>query len=467
MMFGGSQALPKDMNLLFPSSFKYPEELQSRSREAMDSDLHLQQQQQQQRQQLSSGLMRYRSAPSSFFANFIDGSGSGVEEGCEGFLHHRPSSPEAESMFARFMSSGRGGGGGSGGEPALPDPREIGERPSAVAPSCAAVNQRNSQFMAPMEREGEVVSQQNGYPSDSQMMYQSQTPPPVPNHSSAPTAPTVDNSYRVVNSMTIDRPPQVKSDGGPSNLIRHSSSPAGLFANLTVENGFAVMGGMGNFRAGNGCNGETSPATGRLKGQISFSSGTHSSSGPMPQIAEEGIGGSSSDDGSFGNSNAGNRGYIPGFPIGSWDDSALVSENLTGLKRLRDINGGNQNGEAVHRPPMLAHHFSLPKTSTEMAALEKFLQFQDSVPCKVRAKRGCATHPRSIAERVRRTRISERMRKLQELVPNMDKQTNTADMLDLSVEYIKDLQKQVKTLTDKRANCTCSSKQKPYTNPTV
>ena len=26
--------------------------------------------------------------------------------------------------------------------------------------------------------------------------------------------------------------------------------------------------------------------------------------------------------------------------------------------------------------------------------------FEDSVPCRVRAKRGCATHPRSIAERV-------------------------------------------------------------------
>lgn len=43
---------------------------------------------------------------------------------------------------------------------------------------------------------------------------------------------------------------------------------------------------------------------------------------------------------------------------------------------------------------------SLPKTSAEMAAVEKLLHFQDVVPCKVRAKRGCATHPRSIAERV-------------------------------------------------------------------
>ncbi|KAL8216551.1 hypothetical protein R6Q57_023388 [Mikania cordata] len=45
----------------------------------------------------------------------------------------------------------------------------------------------------------------------------------------------------------------------------------------------------------------------------------------------------------------------------------------------------------------------------------------DSVPCKIRAKRGCATHPRSIAERERRTRISGKLKKLQDLVPNMDK----------------------------------------------
>lgn len=32
--------------------------------------------------------------------------------------------------------------------------------------------------------------------------------------------------------------------------------------------------------------------------------------------------------------------------------------------------------------------------------MEKLLE--DSVPCRVRAKRGCATHPRSIAERVRK-----------------------------------------------------------------
>ncbi|KAJ0025018.1 hypothetical protein Pint_07437 [Pistacia integerrima] len=61
--------------------------------------------------------------------------------------------------------------------------------------------------------------------------------------------------------------------------------------------------------------------------------------------------------------------------------------------------------------------------------MEKLLE--DSVPCRVRAKRGCATHPRSIAERVRRTRISDRIRKLQELVPNMDKASNSSLILTL------------------------------------
>lgn len=60
-----------------------------------------------------------------------------------------------------------------------------------------------------------------------------------------------------------------------------------------------------------------------------------------------------------------------------------------------------QSGEAGNPPPVLAHHLSLPKTSAEISAIDKFFQFQDSVPCKIRAKRGCATHPRSIAERVK------------------------------------------------------------------
>ncbi|KAM5574845.1 transcription factor bHLH80 [Rosa sericea] len=85
--------------------------------------------------------------------------------------------------------------------------------------------------------------------------------------------------------------------------------------------------------------------------------------------------------------------------------------------------------------------------------------FEESGTLRVRAKRGCATHPRSIAERVRRTRISDRIRKLQELVPNMDKQTNTADMLDEAVEYVKFLQKQIQELSEHQRRCKCMAKE--------
>jgi hypothetical protein len=40
------------------------------------------------------------------------------------------------------------------------------------------------------------------------------------------------------------------------------------------------------------------------------------------------------------------------------------------------------------------------------------------------------------------------MKRLQDLVPNMDKQTNMSDMLDEAVEYVKQLQQQVQDLSD-------------------
>jgi hypothetical protein len=97
----------------------------------------------------------------------------------------------------------------------------------------------------------------------------------------------------------------------------------------------------------------------------------------------------------------------------------------------------------------LKRHMSLPVAKTEMNSGLEDVAFVVSVPSYgTRAKRGCATHPRSIAERVRRTRISERMKKLQQVVPNMVKQTNTSEMLDEAVEYVKSLQRMVQELTN-------------------
>ncbi|KAJ8480573.1 hypothetical protein OPV22_024300 [Ensete ventricosum] len=68
---------------------------------------------------------------------------------------------------------------------------------------------------------------------------------------------------------------------------------------------------------------------------------------------------------------------------------------------------------------------------------------------KVRARRGQATDPHSIAERLRRERIAERMKALQELVPNANK-TDKASMLDEIIDYLKFLQLQVKVLSMSR-----------------
>nr|XP_043623252.1 transcription factor bHLH130-like [Erigeron canadensis] len=209
-------------------------------------------------------------------------------------------------------------------------------------------------------------------------------------------------------------------DSASSNIARQTSSPSGFLSSLTnVKNDFS---GMKEARKGS--------SSSTSNNHISFSLGSSSSSRFLPQIAET--------------------------------ENGLHNSTFNSHKRSRD--GGSkmsQNGETANRPSNLVHHMSLPKTSSEMDAVDNYLHFQQdsSVPWKTRAKRGFATHPRSIAERLRRTRISERIKRLQELFPDMDKQTNTADMLDMAVEYIKDLQKELQTLNDARARCTCSSEQ--------
>ncbi|XP_044958261.1 transcription factor bHLH130-like [Hordeum vulgare subsp. vulgare] len=368
----------------------------------------------------SSGLLRYRSAPSTLLG-----------EVCEEFLQPGPraASPDAaaaaaaDNVFSRFLADHQ-----------IRDTKPPPPPPVAHFPDDAA-----------------AMASQHHHHQQQQMMFhshqqqQQQQMPPV----------GVEGLYRTVSSAGMDSA-AAATVGGSSSLLRQSSSPAGFLNHLNMDNGYESMlrQGMGvGFR-----NGATNAAAavdssgsggGRLKGQLSFSSRQGSLMSQISEMGSEDLGGSSPEGA------GGSRGYIPGYPMSSgWEESSLMSENMSGMKRPRDSSEPAQNG--------LAHQFSLPKTSSEMAAIEKFLQFQDAVPCKIRAKRGCATHPRSIAERVRRTRISERIRKLQELVPNMDKQTNTADMLDLAVDYIKELQEQVKVINESRASCTCSASKQHH-----
>ncbi|XXG83744.1 hypothetical protein AAC387_Pa10g1432 [Persea americana] len=67
----------------------------------------------------------------------------------------------------------------------------------------------------------------------------------------------------------------------------------------------------------------------------------------------------------------------------------------------------------------------------------------------VRARRGQATDSHSLAERVRREKINERMRCLQELVPGCYKTMGMAVMLDEIINYVQSLQNQVEFLSMK------------------
>ncbi|XP_073015871.1 uncharacterized protein [Primulina eburnea] len=70
----------------------------------------------------------------------------------------------------------------------------------------------------------------------------------------------------------------------------------------------------------------------------------------------------------------------------------------------------------------------------------------------VRARRGQATDSHSLAERVRREKISERMKLLQTLVPGCEKVTGKALMLDEIINYVQSLQNQVEFLSMKLAS---------------
>ncbi|KAF5456901.1 hypothetical protein F2P56_026323 [Juglans regia] len=173
------------------------------------------------------------------------------------------------------------------------------------------------------------------------------------------------------------------------------------------------------------------------------------------------------------NSSLGSEGYFSNFRIP--ENYNYVSHNIDtppGSKREREVEAQQLTAAIFSSRPKGEQSGQGPDGVGGLRDMEMENLLEDSVPCRVRAKRGCATHPRSIAERVRRTRISDRIRKLQELVPNMDKQINTADMLEEAVEYVKFLQKQIQNaycsqietsgtlqeLSDHQQKCKCIAK---------
>uniref|UniRef100_A0ACD5XFH8 Uncharacterized protein n=1 Tax=Avena sativa TaxID=4498 RepID=A0ACD5XFH8_AVESA len=245
-------------------------------------------------------------------------------------------------------------------------------------------------------------------------------------------------------------PPALAPQQQQPGLLRHSSSPAGLLSRLMADpHGNGSMAGtrgvMGSYPQGAGGNIDAmAQQQRRLSSQWSFSR-----QDMMPHIAEMGmpampgandIGESIATGGGAGNCSSD---LSRSFSMSSWDDTNSIMFSSPNKKARMAADGDDGMVTSFSN---IDSQFGLSSSSLEMSGngMDEYMQLQqDSIACRVRAKRGCATHPRSIAERERRTRISKRLRKLQELVPNMDKQTNTSEMLDIAVDYIKVLQDQI------------------------
>lgn len=486
--------------------------------------------------QASAGLMRYHSAPSSMLSSLVDMSDEFFSTGPNSlnqvvvdsefapFFRDDPAPPAATQFESKRLSPqtdksrgfvNNGGGGGLEAEQRrLDSGRSISHHSRFKRATANGIVEEPSRvpLSAILEHAPEVNS--DNFCGHSQILLSC-------SQQGARTGLTVGMGSLVSDggSTGFPSPPESKS-----NLIRHSSSPAGLLSRLAmevqnenIERSNPCFSGplmhptseclpdrtsaaraaslvssfpMSCFGAG-GAPPETSDdlvTSGRLGVASANKSGLlrHSSSpaGLLSQLNLDGLAdgeklmlpsssGNSSEEGSVDRRAA----FLGNYPLDDSVGNVMVGSpngaSFAARKRIRELGDkyfstcaltDSQQREVLEHRASLASQFNLQTATSPENPYSPDKLSSDSAACRARAKRGCATHPRSIAERVRRMKISERMRKLQELVPNMDKQTNTADMLDEAVEYVKFLQRQVQELTENGQKCNCTCNQKATTS---
>ncbi|KAL3636165.1 hypothetical protein CASFOL_020712 [Castilleja foliolosa] len=122
----------------------------------------------------------------------------------------------------------------------------------------------------------------------------------------------------------------------------------------------------------------------------------------------------------------------------------VSGKTVIGLKKRKIIEQKTENNEAQQPADEIPFLTGNPNVKGPDPPKE-----QDYI--HVRARRGQATNSHSLAERIRREKISERMKYLQDLVPGCSKVTGKAVMLDEIINYVQSLQRQVEFLSMKLA----------------
>ncbi|KAF8108044.1 hypothetical protein N665_0115s0055 [Sinapis alba] len=139
-------------------------------------------------------------------------------------------------------------------------------------------------------------------------------------------------------------------------------------------------------------------------------------------------------------------------------DDVVLGASPTRKRRQAEAESSQRNKKAVEQfqeDPQRGSDQSQKKHKNDQQSKEKESSQSEEAPKEnylhMRARRGQATNSHSLAERVRREKISERMRLLQELVPGCNKITGKAVMLDEIINYVQSLQQQVEFLSMKLA----------------
>nr|WIE96056.1 basic helix-loop-helix transcription factor [Loropetalum chinense var. rubrum] len=137
----------------------------------------------------------------------------------------------------------------------------------------------------------------------------------------------------------------------------------------------------------------------------------------------------------------------------SEQNPAESDENLDAKRYKQTEGNGNENGAVKAEEEQRG---SSTNTAGDEGPKQNKTSPKPPEPPKdyihVRARRGQATDSHSLAERVRREKISERMKLLQDLVPGCNKVTGKALMLDEIINYVQSLQRQVEFLSMKLAS---------------
>ncbi|CAO2818336.1 unnamed protein product [Amaranthus hypochondriacus] len=139
------------------------------------------------------------------------------------------------------------------------------------------------------------------------------------------------------------------------------------------------------------------------------------------------------------------------------DSSEQVTQKCCSLDKKRKTRKGSSSTSANSKEVKQVKNKKQKedKTVTKDDENEKKTTPKEEPPkgyIHVRARRGQATDSHSLAERVRREKISERMKMLQAIVPGCDKVTGKALMLDEIINYVQSLQNQVEFLSMKLAS---------------